>query len=65
MNTGATAPVKRENAAGAPRQGLLALFAEIGPALLATTLAGAATPSLASGDEAPAGAARRRNRGVN
>jgi hypothetical protein len=43
----------------------LALFAEIGPALLAITLAGAATPSLASGDEAPAGAARRRNRGVN
>jgi hypothetical protein len=66
MNTGATAPVKRESAAGAPhREGAMALFAEIGAALLAATLAGAATPGLALADEAPAGAAFRCDRGVN
>ena len=66
MNTGAAAPVKRQGAAGAPRrEGVMTLFAKIGAALHAAMLAGAAAPSLAMADQAPAGAALRRDRGVN
>ena len=66
MNTGAASPVKRESAASAPRrEGVMTLFAKIGAALRAAVLAGAAAPRLASADQAPAGAALRRDRGVN